>query len=227
MSWLFSRLFGRGKSKPKTTQQISTPVIEQRLDIPPLPHSFGENRLKLKQVISSILRDFTEAQHISDVYSSKLKESYKQDPMLALLNVPRAEIKEVTLDLKFAILKIPCVIVYERFNFQGTSQELSEGNYYDVSSLNIGKNSLNSLKVPNGVTVTLYKQKHLEGDSKEFKQDTPEVEDNFSKAASIKIERNLPINPDDLDIEIITEQLTKNPQSSISSVSLTLHLDNI
>jgi hypothetical protein len=47
------------------------------------------------------------------------------------------------------------VVIYRDENYSGPSQELDEGSY-DISSLTIGNDQLSSLKVPNGLKVTLY-----------------------------------------------------------------------
>lgn len=103
---------------------------------------------KLKQVIGAILSDITKGQAISDAYSRDLKSSYREDPVLKLISVPRTEIKDVTIDLKFAILKgekdtistdkLPerKVQIYEDSNYEGASKELSEGSY-DIARLEI------------------------------------------------------------------------------------------
>lgn len=58
---------------------------------------------KLNQVIGAILTEITKAQAISDTYSRELKTSYREDSFLKLLSVPRAEINEVVIDLKFVV----------------------------------------------------------------------------------------------------------------------------
>jgi hypothetical protein len=59
--------------------------------------------VKLRQVIGSILSEVTKGQTISDAYSRELKTSYREDSFLKLLSVPRVEINEVVIELKFVV----------------------------------------------------------------------------------------------------------------------------
>ncbi|MGB3266025.1 MAG: hypothetical protein WBA89_18935 [Microcoleus sp.] len=61
---------------------------------------------KLKQIIGAFLTDISRARVISDTYSRELKASYKEDPFLKLLSVPRTDLKEVTIELKFSIKQL-------------------------------------------------------------------------------------------------------------------------
>jgi hypothetical protein len=189
---------------------------------------------KLKQVIGAILSDITKGQAISDGYSRDLKSSYREDPILKLLSVPRTEIKEVTIDLKFAILKgendkFPdrTVIIYQDGSYQGASQELREGSY-DIESLTIGNDQLSSLTVPKGMKVTLYEHGGFSGRSKIFTEDTPWVGDDFNDVtSSIKVEQIVAADIDALDIEVVTDYLTTLPEAAISSISIKLDMTSL
>jgi hypothetical protein len=100
---------------------------------------------KLNQIIGAILTEITKAQATSDAYSRNLKSSYREDPFLKLLSVPRTEVKNVTIDLKFAILKdnfntsIPLLLgQYEYEAYEGRMDEPeSRKNYYvTISQVN-------------------------------------------------------------------------------------------
>lgn len=346
---------------------------------------------KLKQVIGAILSDITKGQVISDAYSRDLKSSYREDPVLKLLSVPRTEIKDVTINLKFAILKgenntisndtLPKskVVIYQDADYQGASQELIEGSY-DIADLKIyeqangtlyqvenqwggssapwheggrwligsrsnqnvvaievkssdggqtlngtmtyagegpigfratisdGNNytvenqwggdsapwnpggqwiiggrsdqrvvalqlnssdggktlngtmtyngegpigfrgtvvenneklssfndQLSSLKVPNGMKVTLYEHAGFSGRSKSFNEDTPWVGDDFNDiTSSIKVEQILetkqilPVDIDTLEVEVVTDYLTTLPEAAISSMSIKLDMTSV
>lgn len=106
---------------------------------------------KLKQILGKILSEITKAQAISDAYSRDLKPSYQEEPFLKLLSVPRTKIKDVTINLKFAILKGEQqkllgskVVIYQDRAYQGVSQELSEGGY-DIANLEIYKQANGTL----------------------------------------------------------------------------------
>lgn len=329
---------------------------------------------KLKQIISAILNDISQARAIADNYSRELKHSYKEDPFLKLLSVPRTDIKEVTIDLKFAILRdqnsassTSKVTVYQDREYQGLSQELGEGDYEDIKNLEIYKQAnsnlyevenqwggtsapwheggqwviggrssqnvvaiaiksgdggetlsgtmtyagegpigfratksdgnhyivenqwggtsapwhvggmwviggrsdqnvialgfnstdggkhlngkmqyqregpigfkatavekneqLSSVKVPEGMKITLYEAPGLQGKAKTFTQDTPWVGDDFNGViSSIKVERLVGEDIEDINVEVVTNELTNIAESSLSSISLTLDLTSV
>jgi hypothetical protein len=180
--------------------------------------------VKLNQVLGAILSDITQAQFISDAYSRDLKLSYREDPVLKLLSVPRTEIKDVTIDLKFAILKPQDkVVIYQDGSYQGATQELDLGNY-DIESLAIGDKQLSSLRVPKGIKVTLYEHPGFTGQSKIFTEDTPWVGDDFNDlTSSIKVEQTI----ESMEIEVVTGNLTNLPDVAISSIVVKLDLASV
>ena len=191
---------------------------------------------KLNQVIGAILTEITKAQATSDAYSRDLKASYPDDPFFKFLSVPRTEIKDVMIDLKFAILKGETgrlqeskVIIYQDGRYQGASQELGEGSY-DIESLamGIGNDQLSSLKVPKGIKVTLYEHGGFAGRSKSFTEDTPWVGDDFNDVtSSIKIEQILTTDLELMEIEVVTNNLTSLPETVISSISIKLDMSSV
>jgi len=58
---------------------------------------------KLYQIISAVLQDIVHAGTVSDTYSRDLSRKYSSDPILRQFSIPRAQIKEVTLDLKLTL----------------------------------------------------------------------------------------------------------------------------
>ncbi|OZH52484.1 hypothetical protein AFK68_24100 [Hydrocoleum sp. CS-953] len=194
---------------------------------------------KLKHIIGAILSDISQARVISDNYSRDLRPLYKEDPFLKLLSVPRTDIKEATIDLKFAILSnqndpiptskndpIPTskVVIYQHQNYEGACQELSEGSY-DTASLE--NDQLSSLKVPKGIKVTLYEHEGFQGRAKIFTNDTPWVGDDFNDiTSSIKVEKLLMKDLEEINVEVVTRELTSLPETALSSISLKLDLTN-
>lgn len=59
------------------------------------------------------------------------------------------------------------VIIFENANYEGKSQGLPIGSY-KLSSISIGNDTLSSLRVPTGWTVTLYRDHRFEGMSRVF-----------------------------------------------------------
>ena len=58
--------------------------------------------ITLSDVLGAILKDVTESRHLSDKYSRDLSRNYEIDDILKTYPVPRTEIKELDIDLKFA-----------------------------------------------------------------------------------------------------------------------------
>jgi hypothetical protein len=56
---------------------------------------------QLSDVLAGLLRDITNARATADVASAALVERYRKDPVLRHFPVPRTEIKEVKIDLRF------------------------------------------------------------------------------------------------------------------------------
>jgi hypothetical protein len=80
------------------------------------------------------------------------------------------------------------VVIYPHTNYQGWSQTLTFGRY-KLSDIFIGNDTLSSLKVPVGMTVTLYTDDNFSGYPKVFISDTPYVGDDFNdKTSSIVVE---------------------------------------
>jgi hypothetical protein len=58
---------------------------------------------QLSEVLSGILRDIAAARLEADTASAKLVEYYKKDPVLSCFPLPRVDIKELHIELKFAV----------------------------------------------------------------------------------------------------------------------------
>ncbi len=57
---------------------------------------------KLHQIVGTILRDIAQSRVYSDIYSYEVSVHYEKDSLLRQFPVPRTEITELELDLKFA-----------------------------------------------------------------------------------------------------------------------------
>lgn len=102
------------------------------------------------------------------------------------------------------------VVIYEHANFQGASKALSEGRYFDVSSLGIPNDSLSSLTVPPGMQVTIYEHINGQGRSRIFTQDASYVGNDFNDiTSSIKVEKVNGVS----DVINQVLQLTNNERS--------------
>ncbi len=58
---------------------------------------------ELYQVVGAILRDIAQARVASDLYTRSISLNYEQDSLLRRFPVPRADITDVEIDLKFAV----------------------------------------------------------------------------------------------------------------------------
>ena len=58
---------------------------------------------QLNQILGAILRDIAQARVTSDMYSRDVSKYYERDSLLRLFPIPRAEIKEVEINLNFSI----------------------------------------------------------------------------------------------------------------------------
>ena len=61
---------------------------------------------ELDQVIGAILSDITHARFTSDLCSRSISRHYEQDSLLRRFPVPRAEITELEIDLRFALSRV-------------------------------------------------------------------------------------------------------------------------
>ena len=58
---------------------------------------------ELQQILGSIFRDIAQARVTSDMYSRNISKYYEQDPLLRRFPLPRTDIDEVEVDLKFVM----------------------------------------------------------------------------------------------------------------------------
>lgn len=81
--------------------------------------------------------------------------------------------------------------IYADRNFSGASMTLQAGTYDLTKPGAVGNDSISSVKVPSGWTVTLYADTGLQGASKAFTSDTAYVGDDFNDvASSIKVDNS-------------------------------------
>lgn len=60
----------------------------------------------LNQVIGTILQDIGKAKQTADVLSKEIGEQYKNDAILKHFPIPRVGIKDLTINLKFAVTNV-------------------------------------------------------------------------------------------------------------------------
>ena len=58
---------------------------------------------ELQQILGSIFRDIAQARVTSDMYSRNISKYYEQDPLLRKFPLPRTDVDEVEVDLKFIL----------------------------------------------------------------------------------------------------------------------------
>lgn len=80
------------------------------------------------------------------------------------------------------------VIVYSDANYGGTGTEIGLGNY-DMNDIGLPNDCISSLKVPQGLRVTLFRDAGFRGTKKQFTADTTYVGDDFNdQTSSILVE---------------------------------------
>jgi len=79
--------------------------------------------------------------------------------------------------------------IYDAANYGGRSQTLGVGSY-NMAELTIGNDTLSSLRVPEGLRVTLYQQANFRGATRSFTSDTSWVGDDFNdKTSAVLVEK--------------------------------------
>ena len=79
--------------------------------------------------------------------------------------------------------------VYQHTNYGGASQELGLGSY-DIHDLTVGNDQISSVKVPEGLRVTLYADANFRGSHKMFTSDASYVGNDFNdKTSAILVEK--------------------------------------
>ena len=61
----------------------------------------------LQQLVGAILRDLAKARFSADLYSRSISRYYENDYLLRRFPVPRADVEEVEIDLRFSIASVP------------------------------------------------------------------------------------------------------------------------
>jgi hypothetical protein len=222
---------------------------------------------KLKQVIGAILCDINRARAISDAYSRDLKASYREDPFLKLLDVPRTDIKEMTIDLKFSIKQLKyntTPILYVNYKEKGVkglnvnqvefgtederllgmyrrigmktwvSEQISEGQSKVISQFKENGRDEWSVYLDNGTSEDPSLVKNIQIDLHTQKITVRDHEGNELKqdrvlSASADWSENSEIEKDieDIDVEVVTRELTSLPAATLSSISLKLDLTSV
>lgn len=61
---------------------------------------------QLHHIIGAILRDIAQSRVTSDLFSREISRYYEQDSLMRMFPIPRSEIREMTVDLKFAVINV-------------------------------------------------------------------------------------------------------------------------
>ncbi|MTI32112.1 hypothetical protein [Xanthovirga aplysinae] len=62
----------------------------------------SKDLISLREVLGAVLKEVSDSRFLSDKYSRELSRVYQQDDIMKVFPVPRSEIKELDLELKFA-----------------------------------------------------------------------------------------------------------------------------
>ncbi len=96
---------------------------------------------ELQQILGNILKDIAQARVTSDIYSRNISKYYEQDPLLRKFPLPRTEINEVEVDLKFVMSGLESSVEQDEEMetsmaplFIRFSQEISDGLFENMSA---------------------------------------------------------------------------------------------
>ncbi len=98
----------------------------------------------LNQVIGTILQDIGKAKQSADVTSKEIGEQYKKDGILKHFPIPRVEIKNLTIDLKFAVTNVK----NNEIEIAVTNSELEKMPEANISSLQLNT-EINKYQIDN------------------------------------------------------------------------------
>lgn len=98
----------------------------------------------LNQVIGTILQDIGKAKQTADLSSKEIGEQYKNDAILKHFPIPRVGIKDLTINLKFAITKVE----NDEIEIAVTNSELEKISEVNISSLNL-QTEINHYQIDN------------------------------------------------------------------------------
>ena len=80
------------------------------------------------------------------------------------------------------------VTVYKDCGFRGKSRALAVGDYRNVRDLNLGNDSISSVRVPNGVQITLYEHERFKGEAVYLDRDISCLDKRWNdEASSLKV----------------------------------------
>jgi hypothetical protein len=106
---------------------------------------------ELRQILGNIFKDIAQARVTSDIYSRNIGKYYEQDPLLRKFPVPRTEISEVEVDLKFVMSGLePAIDQDENLEsstapmFIKLAKELSDGLFEAMAEASAGYSSISS-----------------------------------------------------------------------------------
>jgi len=76
------------------------------------------------------------------------------------------------------------VTIYEGCDYSGTSRSIDAGDYRNISSLGFGNDQMSSIKVPQGLEVTIFEHEKFKGDYARITQDIACFDRNWNDAVS-------------------------------------------
>ena len=85
---------------------------------------------ELKDVLGAVLKDMAHSRVISDQFSSEVSQEYDKDPILGVFPVPRVEIREASINLKFAVNAVEKSVA----DIAGAARALSAGHSTEMVS---------------------------------------------------------------------------------------------
>ncbi len=114
---------------------------------------------ELQQILGSIFRDIAQARVTSDLYSRNISKYYEQDPLLRKFPLPRTDVDEVEVDLKFVMAGL------EATTDQDESRESSTATIFTKIAGNLSDGLFENMRAASGKFANLSEQtaNRLEG----------------------------------------------------------------
>lgn len=126
---------------------------------------------RIKNIVGSILREFTQAQHQANMYAAQLGKKYAENDMLRYFLIPNAYVDELDFELKFAVKSLENLEQRVEVDYPRLVR------FFDQLAVSIAETAIStaistsedySVKDTTGIRLLKEKEPQLKGDFREF-----------------------------------------------------------